>query len=251
MVKFVADAIYNGATHWSAILKEIELLRTDIGQQDRIEEADQVDDIRGTEDKAIGLLFGAGKPLSLQQVISKFLPPRHEADRLVAAYFRAKAVSAPFVHAAHFRRLYISFWDDPFIVSPLWTSILFSILHVATETLFPASVSVRHRNVGSVKFSTASAHCLAIGEYFRPQRFAVEALLLYAQSICLTSVDISPDLGVLFGTLVRVATIMGYHRDPDSTRNDISAFDGEMRRRTWSLCMQLDMLVSFPTRIAK
>ena len=36
---------------------------------------------------------------------------------------------------------------------------------------------------------------------------------------------------------------MGYHRDPE--RLGFSPFEKEMRRRTWSLCMQLDLLTSF------
>ena len=53
----------------------------------------------------------------------------------------------------------------------------------------------------------------------------------------------SPDSGLIFGMLVRLATRMGYHRDPDMF--PLSAFEREMRRRTWSLCMQLDLLISF------
>ena len=82
------------------------------------------------------------------------------------------------------------------------------------------------------RFGPAAAHCLAVGEYYRPQRFAVEALLLYAQSKCLTSVDLGPNVAILFGTLARLGTVMGYHRDTDGSRQRISAFEGEMRRRT-------------------
>lgn len=237
------NSLHNGATHWSAMLEDIEELRTAITENDETDGADidqYVDEGGGT-----GVLFGATKPLSFQQVIFQFLPPRHEADRLVAAYFRAKAVAAPFVHTAHFRRLYRLFWDNPSTASPLWTSMLFSILDIATETLSASSGANTGENSKAGRFAIAAAHCLAVGEYYRPQRFAVEALLLYAQSRCLTSVDISPDVAILFGTIVRLATIMGYHRDSDGSREGISAFEREMRRRTWSLCMQLDMLVSF------
>lgn len=47
------------------------------------------------------------------------------------------------------------------------------------------------------------------------------------------------------GTLMRLGTVMGYHRDADGYRQSISVFEGEIRRRTWSICMQLDMLISF------
>ena len=52
----------------------------------------------------------------------------------------------------------------------------------------------------------------------------------------------SPDSGLIIGLVIRFATRMAYHRDPDIFR--LSAFTREMRRRTWSLCMQLDLLVS-------
>jgi hypothetical protein len=45
---------------------------------------------------------------------------------------------------------------------------------------------------------------------------------------------------------------MGYHRDPDSLKG-FSAFEGEMRRRFWSVCKQMDLMISFqfglPTNI--
>lgn len=53
----------------------------------------------------------------------------------------------------------------------------------------------------------------------------------------------SPDSGLIFGLLIRLAARMGYHGDPDIFQ--LSAFEREMRRRTWSLCMQLDLLTSF------
>ncbi|OCK79147.1 hypothetical protein K432DRAFT_300545 [Lepidopterella palustris CBS 459.81] len=237
------DSLHNGATHWSAMLEDIEELRAAIREHDVMDGADI--DLCNGEFDGTSLLFGAAKHLSFQQVLSQFLPPRYEAGRLVAAYFRAKAVAAPFIHTAQFSRLYRIFWDNPPAASPLWTSILFSILDVATRTLSTSSGASTGEQSKANRFAIAAAHCLAVGEYYRPQRFAVEALLLYAQSKCLTSVDISPVMAILFGTLARVATVMGYHRDIDGFREGISAFEGEMRRRTWSLCMQLDMLVSF------
>ena len=235
--------LYNGATHWSAMLEDIEELRAVIREHDDVDDTEI--DLGSDEGDGIGLLFGATKPLSFQEVLSQFLPPRQETDRSVAAYFRAKAVAAPFVHSAQFSRLYRSFWDNPSAASPLWTSILFSILDIATRTLSTSPGASTDENSKVNRFATAAAHCLAVGEYYKPQRFAVEALLLYTQSNCLTSVDMSPDVAILFGTVVRLATMMGYHRDAEASRGGLSAFEGEMRRRTWSVCMQLDMLISF------
>lgn len=237
-----AASVYTGATHWSAMLEDIEEIRNAIG------ESDDLDDARTLEsngDDGIGLLFGAAKSLSFQQIICNFLPQRDEVDRLVAAYFRRKAIAAAFIHSAQFNRYYQLFWNNPSTTSPLWASILFSICDISTRTLSPIPETRTGDNNKNTRFATAAAHCLASGNYYKPQRFAVEALLLYAQARCLTSVDMSANLAILFGTISRLATTMGYHKDASSSREGVSAFEGEMRRRTWSSFMQLDMLVSF------
>jgi hypothetical protein len=238
-------SVYNGSTHWSAMLDDIEELRFAIMSQESIE-GDVSSDRSDDDSDGTNVLFGATSPFPYHEILSAFLPPRREVDRLVAAYFRAKAVAAPFIHAGQFNRLYQSFWDNPLAVSPLWTSILFSILDIATKTLHsPGLQNALEESIKNDRFAVAAAHCLAVGEYYKHKTFAVEALLLWAQRKCLTSVDMSRDLAIVFSTLVRLATTLGYHRDPQHLQIGLSAFEGEMRRRTWSLCMQLDLLISF------
>ncbi|KAL6714731.1 hypothetical protein ACLMJK_008156 [Lecanora helva] len=227
------------------MLEDIDELRTVILEDG---ESDHVDSNgNGNSDETSCVLFGeqVAESISFQQVLSKFLPPRAEADRLIATYFRAKAVVAPFIHSMQFRGLYKLFWNDPSSASPLWTAMLFTVLDISTRTLSanpnPGAGEINR----SDRFATAAAHCLAIGAYHKPQQFVVEALLLYVQSVCLTTVDMPPVVGILMSTVVRLATIMGYHRDPDGYKGGISVFEGEMRRRTWSHCLQMDMLVSF------
>lgn len=231
------EPVFNGSTHWSAMLADIEGLRSAIipGQA-----AATDDDVHGREENiGASLILGSTVPISIQQVLAQYLPSRQEADRLTSAYFRSRGASAPFIHASYFRRLYQHFWKDPVSAPPLWTSILFSICHIAQNTLALGQV----QEYTDERFSVASAHCLGVGEYFRPKRFSVEALLLFVQAQCMTSLGMSPDLGLILGLIIRLATRMGYHRDPDMF--PLSAFEREMRRRTWSLCMQLDLLISF------
>ena len=231
------EPVFNGSTHWSAMLADIEGLRSVIIPG----EAAITDDDRHECEENIGanLILGSTAPLSIQQVLAQYLPSRQEADRLTSAYFRSGSASAPFIHASYFRRLYQDFWRDPMIAPPLWTSILFSICHIAKNTLALGQV----QGYGDGRFSVASAHCLGLGEFFRPKRFSVESLLLFVQAQCMTRLDMSPDLSLIIGLIIRLATRMGYHRDPDMF--PLSAFEREMRRRTWSLCMQLDLLISF------
>lgn len=228
---------YNGSSHWSAMLEDIQGLKSAFTSDGL---AAPEDDIFETEENCeVNLLLGAATPMSLQQILSQYLPARQESDRLIAAYFRSKGACAPIVHAVQFRRLYEHFWTDPLSSPILWTSTLFSIFHVAHNTLSLGKDTL----LSDDRYGVAAAQCLALGEYFRPKRWAVESLLLFIQAKCLTGLGTSPDIGLLLGVLVRLATSMGYHRDPDKLR--LSAFEKEMRRRSWSLCMQLDLLISF------
>ena len=232
------EPVFNGLTHWSAMLEDIERLKSAImPRQDFVAESDTPE---YEQNVGASLILGSATPLPLGQVLAQFLPSRHEADRLTGAYFRSRGVSAPFIHAPSFQRKYQAFWEDPLRTPVLWTSILFSICYVAKNTLSLGRDTLLHDN----RYHIASAHCLALGEYFWPKRYSVESLLLFAQAKCLTSLGIeSPDLCFIFGVVIRLATKMGYHRDPDVMQ--ISVFDREIRRRTWSLCMQLDLLISF------
>ena len=230
-------AIFNGSTHWSAMLEDIEGLRSAMIPSEDIMVDDDIHEHEGNI--GAGLILGSATPMPLQGVLVQYLPSRQEADRLTASYFRSRGVSAPFIHASYFRRLYRDFWGDPLRAPVLWISILFSICHIAKNTLTLGKGNVSPDD----RYNVASAHCLALGEYFRPKQFSVESLLLFVQAKCFTSLGMSPDSSLILGLLIRLATRMGYHRDPDNFQ--LSVFEREMRRRTWSLCMQLDLLISF------
>lgn len=225
---------YSGSTHWSAMLEDIEELRFAMGTDDMAADVETTIPLG-----AVDVLFGAGVTLSYQQILAQSLPPRQEADRHIAAYFRAKAIAAPFIHASQFRRQYQAFWQDPSRAPVLWTSILFTICYIATSTLAPSSDG----DFDASRYSIAAAHCLAVGGYTRPKRFAVEAILLFIQSQLFTSLDIPPYVATVMPLIVRLATKLGYHREP--TNFSMTAFEKEMRRRAWSLCLQLDLLIAF------
>lgn len=237
------DPVQLGASHWSAMLEDIEELRATLVDHDSVLETSTGSN-DGDDEDAISLLFGAAKRSSLSQVLSDYLPPKSQCDRLVSVYFRTTTLTAAYIHNQQFQRQYRLFWSDPTSASPLWISLLFSILNIATKVLH-TNPAVKSAEPVPKCFDKAAAYCMVIGQYHRPKQGAVEALALFAQALCLAGSDISPDVSIVFGTLVRLATVMGYHRDPDETPNKFSAFDGEMRRRVWSNCMQLDMLVSF------
>ena len=93
-------------------------------------------------------------------------------------------------------------------------------------------------------FHEASGRCLVLGKYHRPQQFAVEALLMYAHCKNVRTLEPSREAGTILGMVVRMAYEMGYHRDPDSF-GSFAVFEGEMRRRFWAVCKQMDFMTSF------
>ncbi|KAK2670521.1 hypothetical protein RAB80_012943 [Fusarium oxysporum f. sp. vasinfectum] len=241
----------SGTTHWSAMLDDIQALRSTLDSfEDNSTDAEDVSAPQLEAGMGIGVMFGAGlsQALSIEQVLNTHLPSRRDTDRLVSAYFRVRLYITPFIHAVQFRRQYEAFWNDPAAASPLWISILFSMLFMAANI----SRTSRENEVPGHGFTVAAAQCLALGEYFRPKPFCFEALLLYLQSRFVTCLEISPDMGTLLSMLAHIATVSGYHRE--SSVPGISPFAAEMRRRAWSMFVQLDLLVSFhlgvPSRIS-
>lgn len=136
---------------------------------------------------------------------------------------------------------------EPAQVSPIWLAQLFAILSIAFR-LDSASASdmspSTDAHLGRDLFLRASANALVLGKYKTPQRHAVEALLLYSQSRYISNLDSVQELWTSFGVIVRLAMLMGYHRDAQHLTG-MSAYEGEMRRRTWAVIQQLDVLHSF------
>jgi hypothetical protein len=242
-------ARYVGSTHWSAILDDIQGLRAALSQHDDSPEPNS--GIRSSATPAIGrdmIIFGSPSNYFMETIISQYLSPKIEIDRLLAVYFQGETFIIPFIHTFQFQRQYRAFWEDPRASNPLWLSMLFSICSVASMVRGTVGIAPTTREdvLAEVShFQEAAGKCLVKGEYHRPERYVLEALTLYAHCINMQSLDPSREVGAIFGMIVRMAYEMGYHRDPDSLGSSMSVFEGEMRRRFWALCIQIDLMVSF------
>ena len=243
----VDNITYVGSTHWSAILDDIHDLKAVLGSSAINEEPEEN---AASETPAIDsdLIFGSLNELSLQQIIYSYLPPKVEVDRFLSIYFSGETFIVPFVHTYHFQRQYREFWADGATVNPLWLSMLFSICFMASLTGGEIDLhALSHKDLANGRhniFHEASGQCLILGKYHRPQQFAVEALLMYAQCKNVRTLDPSREAGAILGMVVRMAYEMGYHRDPDSF-GSFTIFEGEMRRRFWAVCKQMDLMISF------
>jgi hypothetical protein len=142
---------------------------------------------------------------------------------------------------------YQEFWKEPSTAPITWLGLLFSMLCLATLSLLyagddPLEIWGTPVDIAK-KYQILSSKCLVLGNYTKPGIYTVQTLLLYFESEFMQGGDIAK-CWVLHGLLVRVALRMGYHRDARNHSN-ITAFQGEMRRRMWHMVAQVDLLLSF------
>ncbi|WKT54467.1 Zn(2)-C6 fungal-type DNA-binding domain [Fusarium oxysporum f. sp. vasinfectum] len=196
-----SDQAGSGTTHWSAMLNDIQALRSTLDPFEDHDTDDGEDTSAPQAEVGMGMdvMFGTGLPqaVSIEQVLNTYPPSRRSTDRLMSTYFRVRLYITPYIHSVQFQRQYEAFWSDPSAASPLWISILFSMLFIAANI----SRTAKENEIPGHGFTVAAAQCLALGEYFRPKTFCFEALLLYIHSRFITCLEISPDMGALLSVL--------------------------------------------------
>lgn len=204
-------------------------------------------------------LYGPVSPLTTQDILGR-LPSRAECDKILTFFFQPVHIVPVVIHAGQFQRTYQAFWKDPGSANPLWISTLFSFL--STAVFQQASKAAGGEGLGAtdlldaaarekiVEYSSMAHRCLVTGGFVEGKPYSVEAGLLFGMHLVLQKRDTEPICWHTFGTAVRLAQRMGYHRDPvhlngSSAKAKISPFEAEMRRRTWYSLEYFDLLYSF------
>ncbi|GAP88741.1 putative C6 transcription [Rosellinia necatrix] len=224
------------AESWEALLREIEIIKSN------------VDDMRGPESSTTtflrpSLLFGFVDDVPIERLVNA-LPAKRVTDRLVNIFTRASHFPDPPIHLPTFLRDYKAFWENPREVELPWLSILFSAIAIALQFVVESGIDfeeIPFPEAASEKFASKAAECLRRSDYAKPVSKTVEAMLmcLLCEHTWLDDYHFRASLILSFA--VRIAMRSGYHRDP-SHFQEMSTFDGELRRRTWSLLVQLDFI---------
>lgn len=87
------------------------------------------------------------------------------------------------------------------------------------------------------------AQCVTLADIIQPIPHMLETLILYVQIEYARSKDAEVGVLITVSIIVRLAMRMGYHRDP-APYPGITPFQGETRRRVWTVVRQLDLLFS-------
>ncbi len=123
---------------------------------------------------------------------------------------------------------------------------LFSVLHIGSQIEQASGLESLTSSDDLVRpaFFARAGQALVSGKYHKARPYSVEAVLLYASCKYRQKEDPDSDAWMIMGIGVRLAIRMGYHRDPRHLAN-ISPFEGEMRRRTFFILGNFELLLSF------
>ncbi|QYT01977.1 Zn(2)-C6 fungal-type domain-containing protein [Trichoderma simmonsii] len=231
-------------THWQAIMDDIAELK---GCTDTQSRSESLPDTVEEGNYGLTLFFGLSPSINRSDLLAS-LPARPVVDRLVSRYFNTKEPILMVLHIPTFYREYTQFWENQQAAPVAWIALLFNILCYSVSfyqragDALPGSLGEPRRARDS--FRTRAAQCLVLADYTRPGRYKIEALLLYSGTEFMRTRDSQIGISILFGVIVKLAMHTGYHRDSKHYQN-LSAFEGEMRRRAWALIWQVDHLTSF------
>ncbi|EEU41649.1 uncharacterized protein NECHADRAFT_54141 [Fusarium vanettenii 77-13-4] len=190
----------------------------------------------------VDVVFGSLSPTTLLE-IHRALPSRQAMDSMIAAYFNARYLTAPFIHAHQFKRQYELFWNSPESVHFLWVSILFSVLAIGAVVTNAKGTSPIP--VDPLTYLSMSARCLLAGQYLEAEELSIEALAMYSHSRFTIRGSQDVALHSLCGMTVRLAQLRGYHRVPSDPSLALTPFQAEMRRRVWFTIQLYDVLCAF------
>ncbi|KAF3771278.1 hypothetical protein M406DRAFT_245308 [Cryphonectria parasitica EP155] len=243
---------YVGATHFMAMLDDIEDLKSYFDDDDDWPVEDDSADPTPEADSPELLMVNTVAPRSKQDLLA-LLPPRGIADRLSRT---------DIVHKPTFVKRYTEFANNTAssAIDMDWLALLFMVfslgiffssfsapheLALDDTPLTPTQRFRQYRNAAGWALTTSSRSDGRYS-YSSPATSTCAPFLLYVESEFLINRVSHMNCYLLSGVCIRIMLKMGLHRDPSKLPGaQLSAYDAEMRRRLWNLAIQIDLMVSF------
>ncbi|KIH94499.1 hypothetical protein SPBR_05567 [Sporothrix brasiliensis 5110] len=241
---------YVGATHFMAMLDDIEDLKAYFDDPQNVPEDEWQDVSPAAGDSPEHLMLGGQQPRTRAELLA-VMPPRLVVDRLIARYFGSNTPTQHTLHRPSFSRKYKEFWQDPANADVDFLAVLFNILALGVHfSTYSAPHELDMDGTGMTPteryrvYRGAASAALGMTRFSSPNLHTVRAMLMFAESEFLVNRATQTNCFLLLAVCIRLMLKMGLHRDPSRLPN-ISAFEGEMRRRLWNLAIQIDLIVSF------
>ncbi|CAG8979571.1 hypothetical protein HYALB_00013455 [Hymenoscyphus albidus] len=260
---------YRGSTHWGDVFQELNELKNvwarvqeDPGDPDFLNLDTSFSSSISVANGA-PLLYSGFKSSTFHEIHTS-IPERPVLDKLIDRVFDEYDSPLTALHCLHkptFMQEYEAYWANPEETKVMWVGMLFSLMalvmlsyHLMDEE--PPEYEGLSEGMFDV-YSLRTAQCLALGDITKGAPYTMETLLFYGIGEQARKSDGGTGVWIMFGTIIRVAQQMGYHResllntltdlrDP-SQYPEISILQGEMRRRVWFFIVRLDSVLSFQT----
>lgn len=189
-------------------------------------------------------------PHRLQNIISKYsttafhVPPRREADILIANYWTWVHTIYPILHRPTFDSRYQALWRESSSPQITLDDVLF---HCRLNVIFALGANFRSeidpsdRRSLSELFFSRSEHLLKMELLDFANLEIVQSLILIAQY--LQGTDKPNYCWSIVGLAIRMAQAIGLHLDPPDgviAGRKIDQIDSEVRKRVWASCILLD-----------
>jgi hypothetical protein len=240
--------VYLGEEHWHTILSDIAEVKNYFASHKK-ELENSYEKIRLAKPEVSSqppsILSGVA-PASEVELRAE-LPPKSTVLALCGRYFNSMDNAANILHGPSFQQQLRDHWQDPSKTPIMWLALLYAVMCLALMSYHkagdePAELKGRVLELAH-EYRLRTVQCLNVGDYTRPAQYTVEAMMLY--TFCEYSTRFDADLGIwiIVSMVVRVAMRMGYHRDGKSFPN-LTPFEAEMRRRTWSFVRMMDIFYS-------
>ncbi|KAL1881143.1 hypothetical protein VTK73DRAFT_4590 [Phialemonium thermophilum] len=237
---------YVGATHFMAVLDDIEDLKSYFDEGD---EAHGSPDPEPDGASPENFLLQLTPPKTREEFLA-YLPPKRTIDLLTMRFFNAFSPSQHIVHRPTFARKYAEFWQDPSKASFDLLALLFIISALGTYFSSFLSPDEADNSPGAstmerfYHYRSLAASALVSAKFASPGPMTMLPMLLYLESEFIISRASQMNCYLMSAVCMRLMLKMGLHRDPSNLPN-ISPFDGEMRRRMWNLGVQIELMVAF------
>ena len=260
---------YVGDAHWGAILNSISELKRDLGDDEDANEDEAPlsssanmstsreppyssrnavappSEVMPSSTSGLGFMLGNAQPVTREELI-RSVPDKKVADRLLSLWFNSPDPFKGMIHAPTFQEEYKRFWRDPSQTPTMWVGLMFAIISMAASFALrdvdPTKTQAAKVLAEVNKYHSLAASAAVLADFTKPKEYTLECLIIYTAG--LRSGNAFVNVWLMIGLITRLSLRMGYHRDAKHYPN-ISPFQGEMRRRVWSLVSMIDVLISF------
>ncbi|KAK9456051.1 hypothetical protein V1511DRAFT_496378 [Dipodascopsis uninucleata] len=263
---------YTNGAFWGAYFKEITDVTNMLREHTEAHNQDRLSAINNSQTSAMVLLHYLARSsldnINMLKLVYSFLPDKATSEHLIQQYFQYVRPIMPLFGENYFRRKSQLFWSEmENDESPdlQFLTVMLAVFYSASKCLKESSVIklkgiLKEKNLSNTELIESYRNSIAIQqketEKFKmgldlalscsgfPSHatvYTIQASIITTQVDCCSGAESSLSQTAV---LIRLAQIMGIHRDPDNFSGTIEQEEAEARRLMWHALVHLDYVVA-------